>query len=83
MSFGDAARSGTCGPGPMEMRQCPRCGETRTSDEFYDARHNWCRPCTRQRTKDWKLAHRIPRPLSHDDTQQTLEEELEAMAYHP
>ena len=65
---------------PMEMRHCPQCGEMCASDDFYETR-KWCKPCVRQRTQENKRAHRTP-PFSHD-APQTLEGEMDALAYTP
>lgn len=45
------------------LKKCPHCGETKPLTEFDRARHrygghkSWCKACTRERNKQYYLAH--------------------------
>jgi hypothetical protein len=42
------------------MKHCKRCGETKSTDEFYPSKRygtqTYCKPCQSERSKDWWVA---------------------------
>ena len=43
------------------MKQCPRCGKTKPSDEFYSKRSSYCKPCERAKNRAYYQIHKESR----------------------